>query len=159
MTKNRRLPLLTSLRRKTWAPKLFQGCPRWQAATTKVVIVGDLKLRTFAELDYLFAIFASNGLVQFCVTATGTTLTRWLASVQRRSVGAAEKYERRMKAQGYSLPAPPTPELRVVYDAAARHEGNQRRPDGRGFSGGEFHWREWPLDNVVIVGQPGGPGR
>lgn len=162
--KNARLPMLTSLRRKTWKPVLYQGCPSWQMAVGKVVIDGDLKLRAFSELDYLFAIFASNGQTQFHVTATGSTLTRWLKSVQRRSVGAAEKYEQKMKAhfrrykceftEGYTLPGAPTPELRVIYNAAARHENRPRNPCGTtlhcGFSGGEYHWREWPLNNVVV---------
>jgi len=160
-----RLPMLTSLRRKTWKPVLFQGCPSWQQAAQRVVIEGDLRLRSFAELDYLFAIFASNAATQFHVTATGTTLTRWLLSVQRRSVGAAEKYEKRMRAhfrrykckftEGYTLPGPPTPELRVIYDSSASSENRPRTPCGTtlhcGFSGGAYHWRKWPLHNVVVT--------
>jgi len=159
---NPRFPMRTMLRRKTWQPVLFQGCPKWQAAVGKVVIEGDLRLRTFGELDYLFAIFASNGQVDFHVSATGTKLNRWLQSVQRRSVGAAERYEKKMKAhfrrykceftEGYTLPRRPTPELRVIYDSAARAEDRTRKPHGLGFSGSEYHWRPWPLNNVVITG-------
>ena len=155
MRTNPRLPQLTTLTRKTWKPVLFQGCPRWRQSVRNVQVIGDLNARTFAELDYLFAIFASNGVTIFSVTATGTKLQRWLESVERRSVGAAEKYEKQKRAQfqacktkfmeGYTIPEPPTPQLRVVYDSAARSE-NMR---DRGFSGGEYHWRSWPLDNVV----------
>ena len=164
MRKNPNLPMHTSLRRSTWKPVLFQGCPRWQQAINNVNIIGDLSELTFLELDYLFAIFASNGCSTFHATATGTKLEKWLESVERRSVGAAERYERRVKAhfrkykyqftEGYSLPAKPTPQLRVIYDSAAKRENRPVRPCGTalysGFSGDEYHWRQWPLNNVVI---------
>jgi hypothetical protein len=149
-------------RKKRWTPVLFVGCPEWQASVRRVTVEGDLQTMTFAELDYLFAVFASNGNTQFSITCSGRKLTRWMDSVKRRSVGAAEKYERRIRAsfrrykmlfvEGYSLPERPTPELRLIYDSAALRE--RRRSDGaarrRGFSGREFHWRGWPLDNVTI---------
>jgi hypothetical protein len=49
----------------------------------------------------------------------------------------------------------PTPALRAIYDGARMLENgsnlpvNHRLPE---FSGGEFHWRDWPLENVVIEG-------
>ncbi len=167
MRKDTRFPLLTTLRRRKWKPVLFQGCPSWQRAVKRVVIEGDLKARSFAELDYLFAIFASNGGTTFLVTSSGTTVDRWLKSVSRRAVGAAERYERRMRAnfrrykvkfcEGHSLPEPPTPELRVIYDSAARNEQRPTTPCETtlhcGFTGREYHWRSWPLHNVVI-GKP-----
>lgn len=164
MRKNSDLPLLTSLRRAAWEPVLFQGCPRWQHAVKNVAIIGDLSDLTFGELDYLFAVFASNGCTMFHVEATGSHFEKWLASVEKRSIGAAEKYEARVKAhflkykqeftEGYSLPGKPEPQLRVIYDAAAKSERRPIRPCGTtiwsGFSGGECHWRTWPLNNVVI---------
>jgi hypothetical protein len=161
--KNPDLPLQTTLRRKTWEPVLFQGCPKWQRSVRRVEILGDVSRLTFPELDYLFAIFASNGGVQFDVAAEAG-IQRWLESVGRRSVGAAEKYERRMRAhferyklqfrEGYSLPEPPTPQLRLIYDSAAQCERRPSNPCGTtlyaGFSGGEYHWRKWPLDNVSV---------
>ena len=162
--KNPNLPLRTTLRRKTWEPVLFQGCPDWQRAVRRVTILGDVSRLTFAELDYLFAIFASNWGVQFDVTISEAAHHRWLESVERRSVGAAEKYERRMRAhfkryklqfrEGYSLPDPPTPQLRLIYDSAAAQEQRPSNPCGTtlhsGFTGGEYHWRKWPLDNVSV---------
>lgn len=164
MRKNPNLPMNTMLRRTTWKPVLFLGCPRWQYAVKRVRIIGDLSELTFPELDYLFAIFASNGGKMFHATATGTKLEKWLESVEKRCVGAAEKYERRVKAhfrkykhqftEGYSLPKKPTPQLRVIYDSAAKSERRPIRPCGTtlwsGFSGGEYHWRPWPLRNVVL---------
>ena len=157
MRKNMRFPMHTSLRNKTWTPKLFQGCPSWQRATSRVTIIGDLRLRTFAELDYLFAIFASNGQTMFEVEFTGPKLAKWEESVERRSVGAAERYEKRVRAhfrkykvkftEGYTLPEAPTPQLRVIYDSATQSENNQY---DRHFTGSEYHWREWPLSNVVF---------
>jgi hypothetical protein len=162
MKTNSILPMRTTLRRKTWKPVLFQGCPEWQRSVRRVQILGDVSRLTFAELDYLFAIFASNGGVKFTVTISVAAYRRWLESVERRAVGAAEKYERRLRAhfakyrqrfrEGYSLPEPPTPQLRLVYDSAAAAEKRPRNPCGTtlqsGFSGGEYHWRRWPLDNV-----------
>ena len=100
----------------------------------------------------------------FTVTSSGTTVDRWLKSVGRRAVGGAERYERRVKAhfrrykveftEGYTLPGLPTPELRVIYDSAARNEGHpvpRERTLHCHFTGLEYHWRSWPLDNVVVV--------
>ena len=162
--KNPDLPLRTTLKRTTWEPVLFQGCPEWQRSVRRVTILGDVSQFTFPELDYLFAIFASNGGTQFSVTISEAAYRRWLESVERRSVGAAEKYERRVRAHfqryklqfraGYSLPEPPTPQLRLIYDSAAAHERRPRNPCGTtlrsGFSGGEYHWRGWPLGNVSV---------
>lgn len=152
-------PMSTRLRRSRWSPVLFQGCPTWSRGTKQVTIVGDVSCLTTAELDYLFAIFASNGGTTFMLECSEQRLSKWMASVKKRSVGAAQKYERRMRAHfqkhkttfraGYTLPEPPTPELRLIYDSAAASE----RRDGqyeRGFTGGEYHWRKWPLSNVSV---------
>jgi hypothetical protein len=158
MRKNPALLMNTTLRKKLWEPVLFQGCPDWQCSVNQVKIIGDLSKRTFAELDYLFAIFASNGSTRFTLEVSRESLERWFQSVEKRSVGAAEKYEQKMRrhfakyknvfTEGYSLPGAPTPQLRLLYDSAAKSEHRPTRPCGCGFSGGEYHWRPWPLNNV-----------
>lgn len=162
MRKNAEFPLLTTLRKKHWEPVLFHGCPSWLRAIDSVKIVGDVSKLKVTELDYLFAIFASNGSTRFTIEVPQEKLGRWFKSVERRSVGAAEKYEQKMRkhferykmqfTEGYSLPGAPTPQLRVLYDAAAKMERRPTRPNGTtlhcGFSGGEYHWRPWPLNNV-----------
>lgn len=141
---------------------LFRGCPSWLRAIDSVKIIGDVSKLKVSELDYLFAIFASNGATKFLLEVAQEKLERWLQSVERRSVGAAERYERKMRkhferykkkfTEGYSLPGAPTPQLRLIYDSAAKSESRPTRPDGTtlhcGFSGGEYHWRPWPLNNV-----------
>lgn len=157
-----------ALRKKRWEPiadgrLVVETCPKWQHAVKTVRVIGDVFALRHAEIDYLFAVFASNGYTRFVID-DGRGRERWLASVARRSVGAAERYEQKMRShfrrykkqftEGYSLPSPPTPELRVIYDSASRRERRPPNPCGTtlwsGFSGGEFHWREWPLSNVVI---------
>jgi protein gp37 len=85
-------------------------------------------------------------------------------TIGRETPVAAERYRLEMRAhfdrykmefqEGYSLPDPPTPELRFIYDSAAQQEGRPTSPDGTviraGFSGGEYHWRPWPLSNVWL---------
>lgn len=119
-----------------------------------------------ATTDFMFALVASRGRWTFtATTAYPARMTRYLAAVERRSRGAAERYERKLRAhfqrwkyeflEGYSLPDPPTPQLRCIYDSAAKTEHRPENPCGTtlhsGFSLGEYHWREWPLRNLVIV--------
>lgn len=119
----------------------------------------------YSLIDWVLAVVASRGSWTFVTkTAYPRRRERYMASLQTRSRGAAEKYEQQMRAhfrrykqqftEGYSLPAPPTPELRAIYDSAAKHERRPRKPCGTtlhsGFSLGEFHWRAWPLHNLMI---------
>ena len=164
MKKNDLRTKVGRLRLKTWKPAMFNGCPKWQRSVKRVRILGDGSKLTVREMDYLFAIMASNGHVKFDLTIQPAVYERWMLAVDRRSQGAAERYERRMRAhfkrykmeflEGYSMPAPPTPELRAIYDSAARSESRPTRPCGTtlysGFSGHEYHWRPWPLNNVVV---------
>jgi len=121
---------------------------------------------TRAQQDLLFAVIASRGTWVFrATTSHPLRYDAYMESVAKRSVGAAEHYEKRMKAhfkkykfkfrEGYSLPCPPTPELRVIYDSAAKAEHRPSNPCGTtwrsGFSLGEYHWRHWPLNNVRFV--------
>jgi len=149
------------LRKTTWKPELFTNCADWQHAVTAVKVDADLQDMTFRELDYLFAVFASNGGVHFGITCSGSKLERWLKSVEKRSVGAAERYEARMRAhfqkykrrfvEGYSLPDPPTPQLRVIYDSALKSEQKQNSRKQYNFSGPVCHWQKWTLQNVFII--------
>lgn len=119
----------------------------------------------FGALDMLFAVMASCGWMTFRVkTAHPSRMHAYMESVARRGQKAGPTYERRMRAhfkkyknefrEGYSLPEPPTPELRALYDSAVKRERRPVNPCGftlhSGFSGGEYHWRDWPLDNVRI---------
>ncbi len=117
---------------------------------------------TYKWCDFVFAVMASTGgFLYHLETKRRGRMGLYLKSVGRRGEVAGPLYEKRMRAhferykmkflEGYSLPAPPTPELRAIYDSAARSEGAAGSP-GRGFSGGEYHWREWPLDNVSYEG-------
>ena len=155
---------MSTLRKKVWSPQLLGPCPHWQRAVKRVCVDLDLESLSFLQMDWLFAVFASNGQNMFIVACSGRKYERWLASVERRSNGAADKYERKLRAhfkkykyvfaEGYSLPAAPTPQLRVIYDSAARSQNRPTNPNGttlkRGFDGGEYHWRPWPLNNVVV---------
>ena len=117
-------------------------------------------------LDLIFAEMASAGQHVFRVATTH--ITRKVAYFERIAAlapAAGADYEKRMRAhfekykqefmEGYSLPSPPTPELRVLYDSACEQEQRKLNPDGttlwnKGFSGGEYHWRSWPLNNVFF---------
>ncbi len=131
----------------------------------RAVLMVDPFTLPFSTVDYVFAVIASWGNCGFyIVTCCPITVDRYMASVNRRSSGAAERYEKHMRThfkkykreflEGYSLPAPPTPQLRVIYDSAAKRERRPGNPCGTtlwsGFSGGEYHWRKWPLHNVRI---------
>jgi hypothetical protein len=153
------------LRRRKWKASdlISMGeCPMWVRSCKLVRIEGDVFSLPVRQIDYLFAVFASNQWIRFRISGDPT---RYYARVSRLSSGAAERYERRMRAhfrrykmrftEGYSLPGAPTPELRFIYDSAAKTEGRKTRPDGTtiwcGFSGGEYHWRQWPLTNVECL--------
>ena len=154
------------LRNKVWSPTFYGPCPRWQRAVSEVKVDIDLQTLTFKQLDYLFAVFASNGRVKFTVRCSGARLARWSESVAKRSRGAAERYETHMRAhfrrykqnfvEGYSLPAPPTPELRVVYDSGTKSQAplTHVRADGTNAiperDGPICHWRTWPLATVRV---------
>lgn len=124
----------------------------------------DLFALDFALIDVVLAVVASSGSTRFFYeTEHAAARRRYMADVKRRGRVAAKKYEARMRAhfrkykqefrEGYSLPEPPTPELRAIYDAAAAWEKRPTNPCGTtlrsGFSLGEYHWRSWPLSNLL----------
>ncbi len=139
---------------------------KWRKPST-VMACFDLfdPQNTYKTIDLIFAVMASKGSCSFLIkTQYPKRVSRYLLSVERRGKTAGPAYERRMRAHfqkyklefqaGYSLPEPPTPELRAIYDSAARRE---QRPicdyssdRWSGFTGGEFHWRKWPLNNIRI---------
>ena len=157
---------MSRLRKNTWQPNFLGPCPSWQRQVKCVRVDVDLQSLSFLQLDWLFAVFASNGGVRFLVHCSGSKYGLWLKSVDRRSKHAAEKYEKRVRSnfkkykmkfrEGYSLPEPPTPELRVIYDSAAKSQNRGYSPGGAtlrsNFDGGEYHWRCWPLNNVEVKG-------
>ncbi len=115
----------------------------------------------FSKIDLIFAVMASSGGHNFLVsTKCPKNMRAYFYRVAMESVMAAVEYEARMRAhfekhkstftEGYSLPGAPTPEVRFIYDSAAIQEGGDiTRGTGHfGFSGQEYHWRKWPLDNV-----------
>jgi protein gp37 len=117
-------------------------------------------------LDRIFAVMASCGRHTFQIlTKRPERMREYLQRVSDRAPAAGVDYESRMRAhfekykdnfqEGYSLPSPPTPELRAIYDSACLQEQRKLLPDGttlwdKGFSGGEYHWRSWPLPNVWL---------
>jgi hypothetical protein len=98
-------------------------------------------LRTSAR-DWAFAAMASSGTVSFLVpTRHEGAASEYLAAVERDAAIAAARYGRSLRAmfernkrtfrEGYSLPEPPTPELRWLYDAAAAFEAELFPPRPR----------------------------
>lgn len=152
-----------------WTPTLasWRAPLRWHAPRECVVLVDLFAPSTPADLRWLvWATMASRGNHRFrLTTAYPKVMQRFLDEIVSAGPKAGERYFRSMMAhfkkykckftEGYTLPEPPTPELRHLYDMAAKIEGRLLRPDGTtlhcGFSGGEFHWRGWPLSNVVVV--------
>jgi protein gp37 len=122
---------------------------------------------TDEQINWAFAVMASSRQHQFVVlTKRPSRIVEWCNRVSLLGKQAVERYvtewrEYHLKElhnymEGFTLPAPPTAELRFIYDSACRSEANQFtyernvKPLGHGFSGGEYHWRPWPLSNVII---------
>ncbi|HUX01348.1 MAG TPA: phage Gp37/Gp68 family protein [Phycisphaerae bacterium] len=118
-----------------------------------------------AVVDHSWAVMASCGQHVFQVlTKRAGRMKAYIEGLTARGRAAAADYERRIRrhferykmkfTSGYSLPSPPTPELRAIYDAASEYEGRPKSPNGatleHGFSGHEYHWRPWPLNNVWL---------
>ena len=116
-------------------------------------------------IDRVFAVMASSSKHTYQIlTKRPKRMCAYFSRVSAGAVDAAARYERDMRAhfqrykmdfkEGHSIPEPPTGELRFIYDSAARQEDRPTSPDGTtlgdGFSGGEYHWRSWPLSNVWL---------
>jgi len=115
-------------------------------------------------IDVVLAVVTSAGHTRFFYeTECIKQRERYFEDLRLRGIRAAKSYEDRMRSQfqkykyefreGYSLPEPPTPEIRAIYDAAAIWENRPTNPCGTtlhsGFSLGEYHWRSWPLSNLI----------
>lgn len=104
-----------------------------------------------AYLCWTFAVMASHPSVFFFVpTAYPDRASDFFATVEDLGPLAAGRYEKDLRArfaanrwsyrEGYSLPLPPTPALRYLYDTASRYEarafpGQPRREDHDGTAG------------------------
>jgi protein gp37 len=127
-------------------------------ATTKIQFfvnsMGDLfhEEVPFEWIDLVMDFVASSASHTFMVlTKRPQRMAEYFARIQTGAPVAAAAYERR---KGYSLPSPPTPELRYLYDSATTQEGRLLTPEGtkidNGFSCREYHWRRWPLSNLWL---------
>lgn len=122
---------------------------------------------SFEFVDRVFAVMASSHRHRFQIlTKRPDRMRAYMQRVSNGAAAAAERYEREMREhfdkykmefrEGYSIPEPPTPELRFIYDSAATQEQRPTNPNGEvtcdraGFSGGEYHWNRWPLRNVWL---------
>ena len=116
-------------------------------------------------IDRVFAVLASSSKHTFQVlTKRADRMQQYMQRIADGAPMAGQRYEAAMREhfdrykldfrEGYSLPAPPTPELRFLYDSAVVQEHRPTAPCGTtlayGFSGGEYHWRAWPLNNVWL---------
>jgi protein gp37 len=113
-------------------------------------------------IDRVIAAIASSQPNQFLVlTKRAERMRDYMIGLSERGKRAQEaymqtgrehfqKYKERF-TEGYTLPEPPTPELRAVYDSAriAEH-GAAQGFRGRSYSGGEYHWQQWPLSNLWL---------
>ena len=135
-----------------------------------ITIDGDLFALDDKKIDLILAVVASTGHTRFFYeTVCYAAQSKYFARLTRSGAVAAHLYEKRMRAhfrkykyafvEGYTLPEPPTPELRAIYDSAASWEQRPTRPCGTtlrsGWSLGEYHWRDWPLSNLIDQNDPG----
>jgi protein gp37 len=121
----------------------------------------------FEFVDRVWAVMASSSRHTFQVlTKRPERMAEYLVRVTQRGGPALDRYVDELRRyheqhlegyrEGYTLPSPPTPELRFIYDSACEQEKHRftydrsTKPLGHGFSGGEFHWRPWPLSNVWL---------
>jgi protein gp37 len=118
-------------------------------------------------IDRVFAVMASASTHIFQVlTKRPWRMREYFERVSKEGLCSRDRYVKTLKEyhektiqgylEGFTLPSPPTPELRFIYDSACEQEKSgfryERRPKplGHGFSGGEYHWRKWPLSNVWL---------
>jgi len=135
---------------------------RWRAKAI-VQMDGDIFTLKHVEIDFLFAVMASCGNFNFNLrTRKGKRGLRYLDKLAERGKKAQDRYvswirnhfkrNKKKFVEGYTLPELPTAELRAIYDSARRTQTGEKTLGGKPFSGGETHWRDWPLDNVIIRG-------
>ncbi len=151
---------------KRWFYRLDPGAIgeplRWKNA--RDVTVGVDVFERFVDVfdaAAVFAVMASVGWSRFRLrTENGETMRRWLAWIALGGASAVALYNARHEIHCPPLAghvAPPTPELRYLYDVGApRVNQHLRGRAARRGDMGEFHWREWPLPNVTIEEVPRG---
>ena len=140
---------------------------RWQKPRTIFVSsMGDLFHDSVKDewIDAVVGIAASCGQHQFVLlTKRPQRMRTYFAGLETRGADSAAAYERRVRAhfekykcefhEGYSLPAPPTPQVRAAYDSLLALLGEEASPCERTLRRKdlpECHWREWPLDNLAL---------
>lgn len=132
--------------------------------TVDQLIDFDLFAEPDAVVDVVLAVVCSCGPVRFFYRrANAKKRAAYMRRLTTRGKAAARAYEVRMRGhfrtckmffrEGYSLPEPPTGEVRAIYDSAAAWENRPTNPSGTtlhsGWSLGEYHWRGWPLGNLI----------
>ena len=128
---------------------------RWDERRA-VTVEGDVfgRFVTIHETAAVFAVMASCGFHQFHLkTEEPEIMRRWFAWVALGGASAVAVYLAGHEVHYPPLTgtAPPTPELRFVYDVGApRVNPHLRGRAAKRGAMGEFHWRPWPLGNVVI---------
>lgn len=129
-----------------------------------LVLDCDLFAQDAQTIDVILAVVASSGSTRFFYETEHERERRaYLKRLKQRGREAGKRYYAATRAhfrkykydfvEGYSLPEPPTPELRAIYDSAAAWEKRPTAPCGTslhsGFSMMEYHWRAWPLSNLI----------
>lgn len=121
----------------------------------------------FEFIDHVFAVMASASQHTFQIlTKRPERMAGFMKRVSDNGVFARDRYVEELKnyhlknlhgyEEGFTLPSPPTGELRFIYDSACKQEAKDfnfvrnPKPLGHGFSGGEYHWRKWPLTNLWL---------
>lgn len=153
---------------RRWSPKSGDLESLLKPTKWRGEVVVDLVPDPFAPgvpvtfVDCIFAVIASSGRRRFRVsTAHPWRALAYFERVRRGSRASMDRYaawvrrhERSYhRERGFDtlLINPPTPELRFIYDSAQRIvPPNESKSPKRAFPAGEFHWREWPLDNVKV---------
>lgn len=145
------------------------GMPSRRRKPVDLLIDFDLFAQPRATIDLILAVVSSNAHTRFFYETTVPARRRhYLRKMKARGKKAGKRYEAAMRAhfqkykhefvEGYSLPEAPTPELRAIYDFASAWEKRPTKPCGTtlysGFSQGEFHWRDWPLSNLIDENDP-----
>jgi protein gp37 len=159
--------------RGRWTGKVYLNEPhledplKWQKG--RMIFVpshGDLFHADVPDefIDRVFAVMASASQHTFQVlTKRVERMAAYMRRVSEHGAAAKDRYVTELRnyhmerlegyQEGFTLPSSPTAELRFIYDSACRQEASFQRnpkPLGHGFSGGEFHWRKWPLSNVWL---------
>lgn len=158
---------MSNVKQTNWDPTKYAVPQHWSADRC-ATLSRDIFAPAFSSANrwLCWAAMASAGRHQFIVlTSYFPRFDEWNRLLVAASPVSLYRYRLRClqhfwryrghMSEGYSFASQPTPELRHIYDCAGRIERRATRPSGVtlhcGFSGGEFHWRKWPLDNVRIV--------